>query len=122
MAPSFVAVDFAPARARPVRPPEEGGKLWRSFLPRPAAGMSRPSPPLLVAADFAPDLLPATMEHEIAKSPGGASKGDPTSPPSLSQASPVVKMSSPVEGFAWRRPPPSHIPPPPARQTKPKSS
>ena len=101
--------------------------MWHSFSPCPAAGMSRP-PPLLgllslfVSGDFAPDLLPATMEHEIAKSPGGASKGDPTSPPSLSQASPVVKMSSPVEGFAWRRPPPSHIPPPPARQTKPKSS
>ena len=101
--------------------------MWHSFSPCPAAGMSRP-PPLLgllslfVAGHFAPDLLPATMEDKIAKSPGCVSKRDPPSLPSLSEAPPAVKMSPPVEGLAWRRPPPSHIPPPPAYQKKPKSS
>ena len=55
-----------------------------------AAEVSRP--PLLgllslfVSGDFAPDLLPATMEDKIAKSPSCVSKKDPPSLPSLSEA------------------------------------
>ena len=98
------------------------------FSPCLVAGMS--CPPLLldllsllVAGDFASDLLPATMEDKTAKPPGSASKGDPPSLPSLPEAPPAVKAPPPVhEGHAWLRPPPSHIPPPPIRQRKPKSS
>ena len=114
---------FLPPPARSGRPAAAQTRSSRPNLSGRNESPSSPQPPFLfVSGDFAPDLLPATMEDKITKSPGCVSKGDPPSLPSLSEAPPAVKMSPPVEGLAWRRPPPSHIPPPPAYQKKPKSS